>query len=150
MNLPRKQDELIERVLEANPNTIVVLNTGSPVTMPWAERVSAILQQWYNSQECGNALADILFGDVNPSGRLPTTFPRRYEDNPTIDSYPGKDGKTFYREGLLVGYRHYDARGSSPYSHSATGCRIQALNTATCRSARRRSRAMGKWRSRSR
>ncbi|HEX8990939.1 MAG TPA: glycoside hydrolase family 3 C-terminal domain-containing protein [Anaerolineales bacterium] len=114
MSLPGRQDELIAKVVRANPNTIVVLNTGSPVAMPWADDVPAIIQGWYNSQECGNALADVLFGDVNPSGRLPTTFPRRYEDNPTIDTYPGKGGKVFYREGLLVGYRHYDARGIEP------------------------------------
>ena len=114
MQLPGKQDELIEKVAGANPNTIVVLNTGSPVAMPWEEQVPAILQQWYNSQECGNALADILFGDADPSGRLPTTFPRRYEDNPTFGSYPGEHGKTSYREGLFVGYRHYDAKDIEP------------------------------------
>lgn len=114
MRLPRRQDELIDRVVAANPNTIVVLNAGSPVLMPWAEQVPVIVEQWYNGQECGNALADVLFGQVDPSGRLPSTFPRRYEDNPTIDSYPGQNGKTFYREGLFVGYRHYDARLIEP------------------------------------
>ncbi len=114
MSLPTGQDELIDKVRRANPNTVVVLNTGSPVTMPWAESVPAIVQGWYNSQECGNALADVLFGDVNPSGRLPTTFPKRFEDNPTIETYPGTKGKAFYREGIFVGYRHYDARAIEP------------------------------------
>ncbi len=114
MNLPGRQDELIEKIARANRNTIVVLNAGSPVAMPWADQVPAIVVQWYNSQECGNALADILFGDADPSGRLPTTFPRRYEDNPTLATYPGKGGQTFYSEGLLVGYRHYDAKGIAP------------------------------------
>ena len=114
MELPGKQNELIERVAQANPNTIVVLNVGSPVSMPWQQNVRAIVQQWYNSQECGNALADILFGDVNPSGKLATTFPVRYEDNPAFANYPGENGKMHYREGLFVGYRHYDAHGVVP------------------------------------
>ncbi len=114
MELPGKQNELIEKVAQANPNTIVVLNAGSPVSMPWKDSVQAILQQWYNSQECGNALADILFGDVNPSGKLPTTFPMRYEDNPAFANYPGEKGKVQYREGIFVGYRHYDANGVEP------------------------------------
>ena len=114
MQLPGSQDDLIEELARANPNTVVVLNAGSPLLMPWAERVPAILEQWYNSQECGNALADILFGDVNPSGKLPTTFPVRYEDNPAFPNYPGEDGKVSYREGLFVGYRHYDAHGVEP------------------------------------
>lgn len=114
MRLPGRQDELIENVARANPHTIVVLNAGSAVLMPWAQRVPAILEQWYNSQECGNALADVLFGDVNPSGKLPTTFPQRYEDNPTYPYYPGEHGKAYYREGLFVGYRHYDAKGIVP------------------------------------
>jgi beta-glucosidase len=114
MKLPGQQDELIERVAQANPNTIVVLNAGSTVLMPWADRVPTIVEQWYNSQECGHALADVLFGDINPSGRLPTSFPRRYEDNPTFGSYPGKGGKAYYAEGLFVGYRHYEAKGIEP------------------------------------
>ena len=114
MELPGEQNELIQRVAAANPNTIVVLNTGSPVTMPWVHEVAAILEQWYNSQECGNALADVLFGDVNPSGKLPTTFPARYEDNPAAINYPGENGKVLYGEGLFVGYRYYDAKKVEP------------------------------------
>jgi beta-glucosidase len=114
MHLPLKQDELIERVSAANPNTIVVVNAGSPVAMDWADRVPAIVQVWYPGQECGNAIADVLFGDVNPSGRLPTTFPARWEDNPARDNYPGSDGKVFYEEDIFVGYRHYDAKKIEP------------------------------------
>ncbi|HVN16784.1 MAG TPA: glycoside hydrolase family 3 C-terminal domain-containing protein [Anaerolineales bacterium] len=114
INLPGQQNELIEKVAAANPNTIVVLNAGSPVTMPWADKVSAILDQWYNSQECGNALADVLFGDVSPSGKLPTTFPVRYEDNPAFLNYPGENGQVLYGEGLFVGYRYYDAKKIAP------------------------------------
>ena len=114
MELPGDQNELIRRVAAVNPNTIVVLNTGSPVTMPWIKEVAAVVEQWYNSQECGNALADALFGDVNPSGKLPTTFPVRYEDNPASINYPGENSEVLYGEGLFVGYRYYDAKKIEP------------------------------------
>lgn len=114
MKLPGSQNELIERVVKANKNTIVVLNVGSPVEMPWIEKVPAVIQLWYNSQEQGNALADILFGDENPSGKLPTTFPIRLEDNPAFINYPGENGKVHYGEGIFVGYRYYDKKKISP------------------------------------
>jgi len=114
MELPGEQNELIKRVAAANPNTIVVLNAGSPLSMPWAANVAGIVEQWYNSQECGNALADVLFGDVNPYGKLPTTFPVRYEDNPASINYPGENGEVLYGEGLFVGYRYYDAKKLEP------------------------------------
>jgi beta-glucosidase len=114
MKLPGPQDELIERVARANKNTIVVLNAGSPVEMPWINKVSAVLQLWYNGQEQGNALADILFGDANPSGKLPTTFPVRLQDNPAYINYPGENGKVRYGEGIFVGYRYYDKKEIAP------------------------------------
>ena len=114
MDLPGEQNELIKRVAAVNPNTIVVLNAGSPLSMPWVKDVAGIVEQWYNSQECGNALADVLFGDVNPSGKLPTTFPVRYEDNPAAINYPGENGEVVYGEGLFVGYRYYDAKKVEP------------------------------------
>ena len=114
MKLPGAQNELIERVAKANKNTIVVLNVGSPVEMPWIDKVPAVLQLWYNSQEQGNALADILFGDVNPSGKLPTTFPVRLEDNPAYINYPGENSKVRYGEGIFVGYRYYDKKKLKP------------------------------------
>jgi beta-glucosidase len=114
MKLPGQQNELIRRVVAANPNTIVVLNVGSPVEMPWADEVPAILQLWYDSQEQGNALADVLFGDVNPSGKLPTTFPVRLQDNPAYINYPGENGKVRYGEGIFVGYRYYDKKEVTP------------------------------------
>jgi beta-glucosidase len=114
MELVGAQNELIRRVAAANPRTVVVLNAGSPVTMPWLEAVPAVLQQWYGGQEAGNALADILFGDANPSGRLPTTFPRRLEDNPAYLNYPGENGRVYYGEGLFVGYRYYDKKRIEP------------------------------------
>lgn len=114
MSLPGRQDELIARVAAANPNTIVVLNAGSPVAMPWANDVAAILQSWYGGQEAGNALADVLFGDVNPSGKLPTTFPQRLADNPAYINYPGENGRVHYGEGIFVGYRYYDKKEIAP------------------------------------
>jgi beta-glucosidase len=92
----------------------VVVNAGAPVTMPWADDVAAVLQLWFPGMEGGNALADVLFGDVDPSGRLPTTFPYRLEDTPAYANYPGKDGVVRYEEGLLVGYRYYDKVGVEP------------------------------------
>jgi beta-glucosidase len=114
MELRGDQVELIERVAAANPNTIVVLNTGAPVTMDWLDKVPAVIQTWYAGQEAGNAIADVLFGDVNPSGKLPTTFPRRLQDNPAYINYPGENGKVHYGEGIFVGYRYYDKKGLAP------------------------------------
>ena len=114
MDLPGDQNELIEKVAAVNPNTIVVLNGGSPVSMPWIDNVAAVVEQWYNSQEAGNALADVLFGEVSPSGKLPTTFPKRLKDNPASINYPGENGEVLYGEGLFVGYRYYDAKDIDP------------------------------------
>ena len=114
MKLPGVQDDLIERVAKANKNTIVVLNAGSPLEMPWIDKVPAVLQLWYDSQEQGNALADVLFGDVSPSGKLPTTFPVRLQDNPAYINYPGENGKVRYGEGIFVGYRYYDKKEIEP------------------------------------
>ena len=114
MELPGRQKELIERVSDANANTIVVVNAGSPIAMEFADRVPATLQLWYPGQEMGHALADVLFGHASPGGRLPTTFPKAYEDHPAFDHYPGQDGRVAYGEGLMVGYRHYDTRGVEP------------------------------------
>jgi beta-glucosidase len=114
MKFPGPQNELIERVAKANKNTVVVVNTGSAVEMPWADKVAGIVQLWLNGQEQGNALADILFGDVNPSGKLPTTFPVRLEDNPAYINYPGENGRVRYGEGIFVGYRYYDTKKLAP------------------------------------
>ncbi|MEY2448486.1 MAG: beta-glucosidase [Acidimicrobiaceae bacterium] len=108
--LPGQQEELIERVAAANPNTIVVVNTGAPVTMPWADAVSAIVQLWFGGQEMANALADVVTGAVDPGGRLPTSMPLQLEHNPTYGNFPGEFDEVRYGEGLLVGYRWYEAR----------------------------------------
>lgn len=115
MKLPYGQDELIEAVLDANPDTVVVLVAGSPVEMPWRDKAKAIVWCYYAGMETGAALANILFGRVNPSGRLPETFPVRYEDTPTFENGEfGREDKIVYREGLYVGYRYYEARGKRP------------------------------------
>lgn len=114
-NLPARQVQLINRITDANPRTIVVLNNGSPVGIAdWIDNVPALVEAWYPGQECGNAIAGILFGDINPSGKLPDTFPRRLEDNPAYENYPGANGKVRYEEGIFVGYRHYDKNEIEP------------------------------------
>ena len=114
MELVGRQNELIERVAAANPNTIVVLQTGGPVSMPWLARVGAVMQAWYPGQECGHSIADVLTGRVNPAGRLPQTFPVRLEDNPAYVNYPGENGHVLYGEGIFVGYRYYDKKRVAP------------------------------------
>ncbi|MGY5803929.1 glycoside hydrolase family 3 C-terminal domain-containing protein [Rhizobium sp. LEGMi12c] len=118
MRLPGRQEELIDRVAAANANTVVVLQTGGPIEMPWLDKVRAVLQMWYPGQELGHAAADVLFGDVEPGGRLPQTFPKRLSDNSAMvgdaSVYPGKDGHVRYAEGVFVGYRHHDKRVIEP------------------------------------
>ena len=118
IELPRNQNALITAVCAANPNTIVVLQTGGPVEMPWVAQAPAILQAWYPGQECGNAIADVLFGHADPAGRLPQTFPVRWSDNPSHSQdpeiYPGSAGTVRYGEGVFVGYRHYEKYGIKP------------------------------------
>jgi len=118
ITLPGRQNELVAAIAKANPNTIVVLQTGGPVEMDWIGSVAALLQAWYPGQEAGNAIADVLTGAAEPTGRLPQTFPARWSDNPTqsqdAEIYPGLDGKVRYEEGIFVGYRHYDRHGIKP------------------------------------
>lgn len=113
IGLTGRQDDLIRAVAAANPNTVVVLNCGSPVAMPWAEQVAAIVEAFYPGQEGGHAVASILLGEVNPSGKLPVTFPQRLEDTPAFTNFGGGK-KVYYGEGIFVGYRHYDARDIEP------------------------------------
>ena len=120
MDLPGDQPELIRRVCAANERTVVVVNSGSVVTSDWAEVAPAVLQIWFGGQEMADALVDVLFGDDEPSGRLPTTMPRRLEDTPAFLSYPGENGRVVYSEGLFTGYRWYEARRlpvAFPFGH---------------------------------
>jgi beta-glucosidase len=120
MELPGDQADLIRRVAAANPRTVVAVNAASPVTMDWADAVPAVLVTWFGGQEMANALADVLFGENEPSGRLPTTFPVRLEHNPSYGNFPGENGQVRYGEGVFVGYRWYEARGlpvAYPFGH---------------------------------
>ncbi len=117
LSLPGRQRELVEAVLEANPRTAVVVNAGSPVEMPWAERAGAVLVTWYPGEEGADALADMVVGASEPTGRLPVSFPARAEDGPAgtaVERYPGVDGKVMYEEGVLVGYRYYETAVVAP------------------------------------
>ncbi|HSS95068.1 MAG TPA: glycoside hydrolase family 3 C-terminal domain-containing protein [Candidatus Dormibacteraeota bacterium] len=113
MRLPGRQDELVRRVAAANPNTVVVVNSGMPVLMPWAGEVAAIMQVWFPGQAFGEALADALFGAAEPGGRLPVSVPRAEVDAPVLSAHP-LAGDLVYGEGLLVGYRGYDRHGPEP------------------------------------
>ncbi|KAJ5332552.1 hypothetical protein MYU51_018991 [Penicillium brevicompactum] len=108
MDLPPHTDDLISQVLNVNPNTAIVIQSGTPVEMPWAHKAKAIVHAWYGGNETGNGIADVIFGDVNPSGKLPLTFPRRLKDNPTFFNYRSEGGRVLYGEDVYVGYRYYD------------------------------------------
>ena len=110
MRMPACQNRLIEAVAEANPNTVVVLHNGAPVEMPWIGKVKAVLEAYLGGQAVGEAVVRVLFGDANPCGHLPETFPLKLEDNPSYLYYGGEGNVTEYREGIFVGYRYYDRK----------------------------------------
>jgi beta-glucosidase len=113
IGLTNRQDELVQAVATANSKTVVVLNCGSPVAMPWVDQVPAILEAYYPGQENGNAVTSLLLGEANPSGKLTVTFPRRIEHTPAYTNFgPGRS--VLYGEGIFVGYRHYDQRQIEP------------------------------------
>jgi beta-glucosidase len=117
LELPKKQEKLIRETVARNANTVVVLINGSPIAMPWVDSVPAILECWYPGMEAGTAIARTLFGDNNPSGKLPVTFPRSLADSPAHASartFPGDRRTVHYDEELLVGYRHFDKVGIAP------------------------------------
>ncbi|MDE7283133.1 MAG: glycoside hydrolase family 3 C-terminal domain-containing protein, partial [Lachnospiraceae bacterium] len=120
MSMPDCQNELIEKVAEVQPNTIVVLHNGSPVEMPWVNKIKGIVEAYLSGQAVGGAVCDILFGKVNPSAKLPETFPLKLEDNPSYLSYFGEGDMVEYREGIFVGYRYYDKKKMDvlfPFGH---------------------------------
>jgi beta-glucosidase len=114
LDLPHHQNELITRVAAANPRTAVVLQSGSPLLLPWLDAVPAVMQAWYPGQECGYSIADVLTGAAEPGGRLPQTWPLRMEDTVAFGdplAYPAVDGHVVYKEGVFIGYRHHEAHG---------------------------------------
>ncbi|KAF7338522.1 Beta-glucosidase [Mycena venus] len=114
LSLPGRQDEVISKIAAANPNTIVCIQAGSATSMPWVADVRSVIQAWYLGNEVGNAIADVIWGKVNPGGRLPLTFPVRIEDTPAYLNERSENGKIHYREDLFVGYKHYHARAVKP------------------------------------
>lgn len=140
-SLPDGQDALIQDVLKVNPHAVVLINTGSPVDMrAWADKVPALIYAWYPGEQGGNAFADILFGNFNPSGRLPVTMMKRWEDAPEFGTYPETDGNVNYKEGIFVGYRYYDkskVEPMFPFGHGLsfsqfeyTNLEVKAANTS--------------------
>lgn len=120
IDLPAEQLAVLDAVLEVNPRVVVVLSNGGVVALPFADRVPAIIESWLLGQAGGGAVADVLYGAVNPSGKLTETVPVRLEDNPSFGNFPGEFGHVRYGEGLLVGYRWYDAKGldvTFPFGH---------------------------------
>ena len=115
LNLPEGQEDLVKAISAANPKTVVVLTNGQPLLMEnWIGKVPAVVESWFGGQEGGHAVADILFGDANPSGKLTVTFPKKWEDSPSFGNYPGKNGEVDYAEGIYVGYRYYETKNVEP------------------------------------
>src|SRR5262249_7032733 len=115
-DLPGDQNQLIDAVASANPRTVVVLHTSTAVAMPWLDKVAGVVEAWFPGQEAGSSIAPLLFGDVDPSGKLPVTFPRDEKQGPAAHwmQYPGNGHSVAYAEGVFVGYRWYDAREQEP------------------------------------
>ncbi|KAH3670808.1 hypothetical protein OGAPHI_001324 [Ogataea philodendri] len=114
MDLPGKTDQLVREVLKANPNAVIVNQSGTPVTMSWASQAKAIVQSWYGGTEMGNGLADVLFGNVNPSAKLPLSFPVKNEDNPAFLNFENTGGRVLYGEDIYVGYKYYEKTRKKP------------------------------------
>lgn len=120
MKLPGALDELIAAVTAANPNTVVVMQTGTPEEMPWLDATPAVVQAWYGGNETGNCIADVVFGDANPSGKLSLSFPKRLQDTPAFLNFKTEAGRTLYGEDVYVGYRYYefaDREVNFPFGH---------------------------------
>ncbi|KAK7060136.1 hypothetical protein VNI00_000900 [Paramarasmius palmivorus] len=121
LDLPRGQSDVITRLAAANPRTVVVLQAGSAISMPWVDDVAGILQAWYLGNEAGNAIADILYGVVNPSGRLPLTLPRRVEDIAAYPNFRSEKARIHYHEDIFVGYKHFQSKAIDPLFYFGHG-----------------------------
>jgi beta-glucosidase len=137
LSLPNEQDMLIKEIVKANPNTVIVLTTGSPVLMnEWVDDVPGIIEAWFPGEQAGNAIAEILLGETNPSGKLPMTFPQRWEDCSAFNTYMKEDGTTRYEDGIYVGYRHFDKNNLIPlfpfgHGHSYTQFEYSGLKLSS-------------------
>lgn len=123
LHLPGDQDELVRRVCAANPRTVVVVNSGAPVQLDWADDTGALLQAWFGGQEMADAVTDVLLGEAEPAGRLPVTLPMRVEHTPAFGAFPGANHRVAYTEGVLSGYRWYDTRALPtrfPFGHGGS------------------------------
>jgi beta-glucosidase len=114
MQMPQSHNKLIEEITKVQPNTVVVLSNGAPVEMPWVDKVKGLLESYLGGQAWGGAVADLLFGEVNPCGKLAETFPKKLSHNPSYLNFPGEDDRVEYREGVFVGYRYYDKKQIDP------------------------------------
>lgn len=133
MSLPPHLDDLIAQVAEVCPRTIVVHRSGMPVSMPWASRVPSIVQAWYGGNETGTAIADVLFGDFNPCGKLPITWPKKLSDNPAYLNFGDSGGRVLFGEDVYVGYRWYDATRIEPlwpFGHGLSFTRFEMRDAA--------------------
>ncbi|KAL0938437.1 Cel3c [Colletotrichum truncatum] len=138
MSMPPHVDELISAVLAAQPNAIIITQAGNPISMPWRHNANSIIHCWYGGNEAGNAVADVVFGRINPSGKLPMTFPARLEDNPAFLGFGSDNGKVHYSEDIFVGYKWYEARKMKvafPFGHglSYTTFQISDLQVSPTR-----------------
>ena len=136
MEIPLQHQQLINEVVKANSNTVVILSNGSPIVMPWCNQPGAIVEAYLGGQAGGAAIADILFGDVNPGGKLAETFPLSQNDIPADQNFPGHNRQVEYREGLYVGYRYFDTAKKNvqnPFGHglSYTSFEYHDLNLSS-------------------
>ena len=132
MDLPAGSDDLVKAVCAANPSTAVVVQSGTPVTMPWIKDAPAIMQAWYGGNETGNAIADVVFGTVNPSAKLPLSFPHRNEDNPAFLNFRSERGRTLYGEDVYIGYRFYEKAKKEvafPFGHGLSFTSLSISDT---------------------
>lgn len=143
--LPLRTDELVRRVAQANPRAVVVIQGGSAVTMPWITDVAGVVQAWYGGCETGTSIADILYGHVNPSGRLPLTFPKTELDCSAALSFKSANTKTYYEEGIWVGYKHHVERGIAPLFAFGHGLSYTSFKYSELAITEERQGGIGSW-----
>ena len=127
MRLPDSANAFMDAIASTNKNTVAIVQTGTPVEMPWANKVKSIYQAFYGGNETGNGISDVLFGKHNPSAKLPLTFPVLLQDNPSHLNFGGENGRVFYSEGVFVGYRHFDTAQREPLFPFGKGLRLVVL-----------------------